>query len=344
MTKRGHLAIVFFPIGFAVQPVHAELPAAPLGKQRAASSHLEWEIRDAGHPILGNIRFAFLKTPVETPVGKEKVFSRAYFSCQKGGRFAIELSNAISPDDPKGLRPRTDPRLYCSRPIQPWDEKLVQEELLARWDVNEIGDALAQGFRPFPLRECVSIRVIQEVVLPQSWAQKSAKVEFDLLPYNRELDSIFATCGEVSAYAPVAPAPPPVAAVPTPAPAPVASAPPPKPAPAPVAAAAPVRPPMAAPAPVASATPIKPPVVAPAPAAAPKPATETSAPWQTVRVLASGKTNVRGGPRLESAIVVELAPGTTVLVQRTGTEWWRARSSSGPAFEGYIRQDRLVLQ
>lgn len=330
MTMRGHLAIVFFPIGFAVQPVHAELPAAPLGKQRAASSRLEWEIRDAGHPILGNIRFAFLKTPVETPVGKEKVFSRAYFSCQKGGRFAIELSNAISPDDPKGLRPRTDPRLYCNRPIQPWDEKLVQEELLARWDVNEIGDALAQGFRPFPLRECVSIRVIQEVVLPPGWAQRSAKVEFDLLPYNRELDSIFATCGEVSAYAPVAPAPPPAAAVPTPAPAPVASAPPPRPAP--------------PPAPIASAAPIKPPAVAPAPAPPPKPATETSAPWQTVRVLASGKTNVRGGPRLESAVVTELAPGATVLVQRTGTEWWRARSSSGPPFEGYIRQDRLVLQ
>jgi len=303
MTKRGHLAMVFFPIGFAVLPVHAELPAAPLGKQRAASSRLEWEIRDAGHPILGNIRFAFLKTPVVTTVGKEKVFSRAYFSCQKGGRFAIELANATAPDDPKGLRPRTDPRLYCNRPIQPWDEKLAQEELLARWDVNEIGDALAQGFRPFPLRECVSIRVIQEVVLPQGWAQKSAKVEFDILPYNQELDAIFATCGEVSAYGPAAPVPAPVASAPVP-----------------------------------------PPAAAPAPAAPPKPATETSAPWQTVRVLASGKTNVRGGPRLESAVVVELAPGTTVLVQRTGSDWWRARSSSGPAVEGYIRQDRLVLQ
>lgn len=302
--KSRWLALVFPLLLPAILPVHAELPAAPLGKQRAASSRLEWEIRDAGHPILGNIRFAFLKTPVETPVGNAKVFSRAYFSCQKGGRFAIELANATAPDDPKGLRPRTDPRLYCNRPIQPWDDKLVQEELLARWNVNEIGDALAQGFRPFPLRECVSISVVQEVVLPQGWSQKSAKVEFEILPYNRELDSIFTTCGEVSAYGP-APAP----------------------------------------APVASAAPARPPAAAPAPAAPPKPATETSAPWQTVRVLSSSKTNVRAGPKIESAIVTELAPGAIVLVQRTGSEWWRAKSSAGATFfEGYIRQDRLVLQ
>lgn len=312
-AKSRWLAVVFLPICLTVLPAHAELPAAPLGKQRAASSRLQWEIRDAGHPILGNIRFAFLKTPVETPVGNAKVFSRAYFSCLKGGRFAIELANATAPDDPKGLRPSTEPRLYCHRPIQPWDEKLVQEELLARWDVNEIGDALAQGFRPFPLRECVWIRVVQEVALPQGWAKKSARVELDILPYSRELDAIFASCGEVSAYAPAAPA---VAAVPAPAPAPVASA-------------APARPPAAA---------------APAPVTQPKPATETSLPWQTVRVLSSGRTNVRAGPRLESAIVVELAPGAIVLVQRTGSEWWRARSSSGAAFEGYIRQDRLVFK
>ena len=79
-AKRNWLAIVFLPFVLAVLPAHSELPAAPLGKQRAASSRLEWEIRDAGHPILGNIRFAFLKTPVETPVGNAKVFSRAYRS------------------------------------------------------------------------------------------------------------------------------------------------------------------------------------------------------------------------------------------------------------------------
>ena len=325
-AKRSWLAIVFLPVVLTVLPAHSELPAAPLGKQRAASSRLEWEIREAGHPILGNIRFAFLKSAVETPVGNAKVFSRAYFSCQKASRkFAIELANATAPDDPKGLRPSTEPRLYCNRPIQPWDEKLVQEELLARWEVNDLGDALTQGLRPFPLRECVSIRVVQEVVLPQGWTQKSARVEFEILPYTKELDSIFVTCGELSAYAPAAPA---AAAVPATAPARVASAAPPRPAP--------------APAPVASAAPAR---TAPAPAPAPaKPATETSAPWQTVRVLSSGKTNVRAGPSLQSATVTQLDPGAVVLVQRTGSEWWRAKPSAGAAFEGYIRQDRLVFK
>lgn len=321
-AKARWLAVAFLPIGLAVLPAHAELPAAPLGKQRAAASKLEWEIRDAGHPILGNIRFAYLKTPVETPVGNAKVFSRAYFSCQKGGRFAIELANATAPDDPKGLRPSTDPRLYCNRPIQPWDEKLIQEELLARWSVNEIGDALAQGFRPFPLRECVSIRVMQEVVLPAGWSQKTAKVEFDLLPYNRELDSVFANCGEVSAYAPAAP--PPAATPPAPAKPAVALAPP------------------APPKPAVAVTPPAPAKPAPQTEAAPaKPAPQPDPAWQAARVLSSGKTNVRGGPRLESAIVIELPPGSPVLVQKTGTEWWRARSASGAPFEGYIRQDRL---
>ena len=284
------LAIVFLPFVLAGLPAHSEYLAAPLGKQRAASSRLEWEIREAGHPILGNIRFAYLTTPIETPVGNAKVFSRAYFSCQRASKkFAIELANATAPDDPRGLRPSTDPRLYCHRPIQPWDEKLVQEELLSHWDVNEIGDALTHGLRPFPLRECVSIRVVQEVVLPQGWAQKSAQVEFDILPYNRELDSIFATCGEVSAYAPAKPA-------------------------------------------VALAT--------PTPA---KPAPQPDTTWQTARVLSSGKTNVRAGPSLQSATLTQLDPGAVVLVQRTGSEWWRAKPSGGAAFDGYIRQDRLVF-
>ena len=60
-------------------------------------------------------------------------------------------------------------------PIQPWDEKLVQEELLANWEVSGIGDALARGFRAFPLRECVSIGVVQEVALPQGWARKMCR-------------------------------------------------------------------------------------------------------------------------------------------------------------------------
>ncbi|MGZ5033962.1 MAG: hypothetical protein ACXWAC_12250 [Usitatibacter sp.] len=296
-------------ICLAVLPVHSEYPAASLGKQRAASSRLEWEIGEAGHPTLGNIRFAFIKNPVETPVGKWKVFSRAYVSCQKASRkLAIELTNVPKPDDPGGLYPVTMPRLTCNRLAEPGGEKLVQEELLATWEVSEVGDALARGFRAFPLRECVSIGVVQEVLLPYGWGRKSARIEFDITPYNRELDSIFVTCGELSAYAPAAPATRATASAP------------------------------AAPA-TASA-----PATAPAPATRSTPARETGVPWRTARTTSRGKTNVRAGPTLRSATIAELDPGAVVLVQRTSSEWWRAKPPAGAAFDGYIRQDRLVFK
>lgn len=299
--KTQALATAALSLLMAAVPAHSALdPAAALGKQRAAASTLEWELKEAGHPALGNIRFAFLKSPIETLVGNSKVFSRVYFSCEKASkRFAIELTNGISPDDAGGMKPTTDPRLYCNRPIQPWDEKLVQEELLTHWDISKIGDALTRGIRPFPLRECVSIRVLQDVTLPAGWSQKNAKVEFEIYPYSKDLDSIFATCGEQSAYAPDTPAPPIVAAK----------------------AAPPV--PMPAAKPVA-------------------PATDLS--WQMARVTASGKTNVRAGPNLGAAIVVTLDPGAVVLVQKTGDDWWRAKSTTGTGFAGYIRQDRLVFK
>ena len=169
------------------------------------------------------------------------------------------------------------------------------------------GDALARGLRAFPLRECSAIRVIQEVALPASWTQKTAKVEFDILPYDRQVDSVFATCGERSAYGP-APAQPTVAA------------------------AAPQKPEATAAAPKPAATSVP---VAPAPAATG---------WQMARVVTHGKTNVRAGPRLESSVVTMLDPGAVVLVQRTATDWWRARQFKGPAFDGYIREDRLNLK
>lgn len=311
-AKSSCLAIVFLPFCLAAQPAHSENPAASLGKQRAASSRLEWEIGEAGHPSLGNVRYAFLKGLVETPVGNAKVFSRAYVSCQKDSRkLAIELTNTTAPDDPGGLQPGTMPRLVCSRLAAPGDEKLVQEELLANWEVSKIGDALARGFRAYPLRECVSIGVVQEVVLPQGWARKSARVEFEIDPYNRELDSIFVTCGELSAYAPAAPATPATASEP----------------PTPATASA-------------SSTP----ATASAPATRSTPARGTGAPWRTARTISSGKTNVRSGPTLKSATVAQLDPGAVVLVQRTSSEWWRARTSAGAAFEGYIRRDRLVFK
>jgi hypothetical protein len=321
MTRNDLLAIALLSLGPAGQLAHSQELAATLGKQRAAGSRLAWEFRDAIHPSLGAVRSAILKAPVETAVGNAKVFSRASFSCEKAAkRFAIEVTNGTSPEDRSGLRPNTEPRLYCSRPITEWDEKLVQEELLANWDVSKTGDALTHGLRPFPLRECVSIRVVQDVALPQGWAQKSARIELDLHPYSRELDSIFTACDEVSAYATGAP---------------VATA-------APAAPAPPV-------APIARAAPPAPPVVAAKPAAAPavspsKPAPQASATWQQVRTLSSGKTNVRAGATLQSAIVAELHPGSVVLVQRTASEWWRAKSWTGTEFEGYIREDRLVFK
>jgi Bacterial SH3 domain len=161
------------------------------------------------------------------------------------------------------------------------------------------------------LRECVSIGVVQEVVLPPGWAKKTARIEFEITPYNRELDSIFVTCGELSAYAPAAPATPAIAS------APITTS--------------------IASAPAATAAP-------PAPVTRSTPAREAGVPWQSARVLASGKTNVRAGPTLQSAVIVQLYPGAIVLVQRTDNEWWRAKPSRGTAFEGYIRQDRLVFK
>jgi hypothetical protein len=207
------LAIALLPVCLAALPAHPEEQAATIGKQRAAGSRLQWETREAGHPTLGEIRFAVVKNPVETPVGNAKVFSRAYVSCQKGSRkLAIELTNTAALDDPGGLQPGAMPRLICSRLAvsgdgkAPGDGKLVQEELLANWELSEIGDVLTRGFRAFPLRECISIGVVQDVLLPRGWAQKSTRVEFEILPYNRELDSVFVACGELTAYEPAAPA------------------------------------------------------------------------------------------------------------------------------------------
>jgi hypothetical protein len=306
---RAALAIA---LAAAALTAHSEDPAAALGKQRAAGSRVDWEIRDAGHPSLGNIRYAYIKRPVETPVGDSTVFSRAYFSCQKNrAMFAIELANATAPADPEGLKPAAEPRLVCNRPTGPGGAEIAREELLANWEINaKLGDALTRGLRAFPLRECASIGVVQEVVLPPGWARKTARIEFEILPYARELDAIFVACGERSAYVPgpVAPA------------ATVASAP-----------AAPGAAPPAAPAPA---------VAKPPPARAPV----RQAQWVTVRVVAGGRTNVRAGPRLQSAIVIRLDPGSLVQVQRTGADWWRARAARGPRFDGYIRQDRLVFR
>jgi hypothetical protein len=297
---------------------HGQDVAASLGKQRAARSAIEWDIREAGHPGLGNIRYAYIKRPVETRVGNSTVYTRAYFSCQKGtNRFALELSNAVAPADPSGLQPASDPRLVCNRPTGPGNAPITKEELLVVWEVNEkLGDTLARGLRAFALRECAAIGVVQEVVLPSGWAAKTARIEFELLPYSRALDSIFATCGEQSAYAPEPVAPKAAAAAPMPAPA----------MPAPAAAR------------VATSQPAAPP-------RPPAPQAGADTPWRSARVVPTGMTNLRAAPTLQAPIVVQLFPGAVVQIQRTETDWWRVRSQTpnGQTVSGFIREDRLVL-
>ena len=349
-AKSTWLAILLLPSALAALPAFSQDIAANLGKQRAAASRLEWEVGDAGHPLLGNVRFATLRNPVETQVGNAKIYSRVYLSCQKDIRkLAIELANATAPDDPKGLKPNAQPRLVCSRPITAWDEKVVQEELLANFEVSGIGDALARNFRAFPLRECASIRIVQDVALPAGWVKKSVAVEFDITPYSRELDAVFVACGEVSAYGSGGAV---VASAPAQAPAPAAPPPPNKLAGAVVPAAPPTKLGAPPPSPVAppklpnasAPLPAKPVPAAPVPAPAPAPAQSADNSWQTARVPSSGKTNVRATPNLQGAIVAQLDPGAVVLVQKTGNEWWKAKPTSGAGFEGYIRQDRLVFK
>jgi len=294
--------------------VHAQDATVAMGKQRAAASPLEWDVQEAAHPKLGKIRFAYLKNLVETPVGNMKVYSRAYVSCDASRKkIAIELTNTTAPDDSSGLKPKTLPRLVCSRLATQADTTPIREELLApRWEVNKIGDVLAHSLTAFPLRECVSIEVVQDVELPKGWSKASAPVTFDITPYNKELDDIFATCGEVSAYAQpatsVAKAPPPV--------------------------------------PVAPVKPVPPPKVAQAPTPEPPaPKATTSEGWRQARVTAASRTNVRSGPTVQSTLVVVLDPGMPVLAQKAEGDWWRVRTTSaGKIIEGYVRQDRLVFK
>jgi hypothetical protein len=267
-------------------PLLAQDATVTLGKQFAAASPLEWEVQEAAHPKLGKIRFAYLKNLVETPVGNAKVYSRAY------------LSNDTTP---------------------------IKEELLApRWEVSKIGDVLAHSLTAFPLRECVSIEVLEDVELPKGWAQPSAAVTFEITPYNKQLDEIFASCGEVSAYAQPSTS---IAKAPAKAAAP-AKTPPPAP------------PKQVAQAPAPATTPPPP----PPPAAAPKAATPSDG-WQQARAVATGRTNVRAGPTLQSGLVVQLDPGMPVLAQKAEADWWRVKTAvGGKTVEGYVRQDRLVFK
>lgn len=208
----------------ASAPARPDDRLAAAGKQRAAASRFAWEIREAGHPLLGPIRFAHMTTPVVTRAANGAVFSNVYVSCAKKSRtIAIELTNQTAPDDPGGLAPATMPRLVCIAPAESGEARTVQQVIETSWEVNGYGDAMARGLRPSALRACAAIGVVEDVALPKGWSRASIPIAFEIAPYGRDLDSIFATCGETSAYTPAILAPP-VREPPRPAHAPAAPA------------------------------------------------------------------------------------------------------------------------
>ena len=270
-----------------IASAHSEDLRVAKGKERAAGSPLRWEVSEETHPAMGPIRFAVLARPVATSVGDAKVYSRIYVSCEKTTRtIAIELANSTAPEVPAGLMPKKRPRLICNALDAPNDARTVQHDLAARWALSPEGDALTQGLAPATLRECVSIDIVQEVVLPRGWSRETTLVQMQIAPYARELDQVFAACGQVAAYA-----------------------------------------------------------ADERPKAAPAVAAIGEATWKQARTTSRGKTNVRAKPTLDSAVVTELHPGDIVLVEKAAAPWWHVKSRPNrPAFEGFIREDRLVFK
>ena len=163
----------------------AALPAA-------AAPPSQWEIREAAHPVLGPIRFAFTATPIATPVGISRVSSQVYVSCERNTqRIAIEMANSQAPGDPRGLTPRELPKLVCKRRTK---DGMVQEELRAPWAMSDLGDVLLRGFPPEALLACNAIGIVQQVDLPKGWPQESARLVFDITPDTRELRSVLSEC------------------------------------------------------------------------------------------------------------------------------------------------------
>src|SRR5258706_7689849 len=272
-------------------PALAQQPAPPAAQSPLPSSPLIWEIRDGTHPKLGPIRVAVPSTSVVTPVGKEKIMSLVFFSCERSkGEIAIELANAAESDTRGGLYPKQMPKLFCDpRSTAP------RAEIASTWFVSELGDALARGFAPSVFRRCAAVQIVQDLALPRGWGAETKQVEIEVIPYKKEIDEVLATCAEgpllsAQASAPGS-APPKTAAAPAPAQSPPAPAPPKAPA-----AAAPAKP-------------------ATAPAPAPVPAASSDAPWRSAHTLAGGRSNIRSSPGIDSSVVTMLEAGVSVLVQ-----------------------------
>lgn len=188
--------------GIACALASAQTPIAELGKQRASASGEQWDVREAGHPTLGPIVFAILAKPVATRVGANSISSNVYVSCERTtAKIAIELVNGRRADDPLGLKPKTLPRLTCN--TLDANGAAISEPLSASWTVNELGDAMARGLWPSSLRACASIGIAQDLSLPRDWGRDSAHVDIEISPYARQLDAVFARCGEPAAYSSV---------------------------------------------------------------------------------------------------------------------------------------------
>jgi hypothetical protein len=121
-------AIACMVPALAAAPAPAQDVAPALGKERAAASTVEWRTRESVDLRLGNVRAAFTASPIETRIMDASVFTRATVSCETSSRkVAIEIANASAADLAGGVKPTAMPVLLCSRPIAPWDAKLIQE-------------------------------------------------------------------------------------------------------------------------------------------------------------------------------------------------------------------------
>ena len=186
-------------------------------------SPLAWEVREGQHPKLGTISVAVPESSIVTPVGKEKILTLVYVSCERSkGRIAIELANAAESDPKGGLMPNRMPKMTCNPRAE-----APPVEIAASWYVSELGDALARGLVPAELRRCASIEISEELALPRGWGPNTQRIDVEVIPYKKEIDAVLGTCVE-GAYVAAAPAKP--AAAPA------------KPAAAPAKPAAPVKP------------------------------------------------------------------------------------------------------
>ncbi len=178
----------------------AEDPVTAAGKQRAAASRIEWDIREASHPILGSIRFAYMKSPVVTAVGISRLYSNVYVSCATNGRtIAFEVTNQAAPDDPGGLQPATPPHLISKSPAPKGGT--VQDAIAASGTQTSWATRLQADTHPTSCADAPRSRSSEDVALPKGWAQASTPVQLEVTPYSKALDSIFVSCGEASAYA-----------------------------------------------------------------------------------------------------------------------------------------------